>query len=419
MTDMTAAPVQGTAPLSTALDQGGAIIGGTGGGAVPLTPEAKPEPAPKPEDAGDTLRSELARIREEEAKEVKGKGEDAAKDAKAKLDDADKAKPEKVEKPVKADDDNALKEAKVEKEPADKAEKSDAEKLATGQEGDKSRPSEGQKRADPPARFLPKAKEHWVNVPHSVRDEVHRMADEHEAEVTKYRASAERYEPIRQFDEIAKGNGRELKDSLTKVVQVEAALARNPLMGLDMILQEMGPRKPDGSHFTLYEVAQHVAQMSPQQFSESMQGAKGQHQQAQAHQQTQTEVQQLREELINMRTEALAQSVIAPFAASHDRYHELQEDIEFFLRSGKIPASLSPGQKLEAAYDMAVRINPRSTSALQEAEAPVAAKKQPVDEAGSKSVRGAPSVGEDPDDDGEDATDIRKLLKREARKLAS
>ena len=417
MTDMTAAPVQGTAPLSTSIDQGGAPLG-TGGGAPNLNepkPEAKPDAKPaKPESAGETLKGELARIRDEETEKTKEKGEEAAKDAKAKVDEAEKA--EKTEKPAKSE------EATEDKEPAGKAERSDAEKLATGQEGeDKPRQSEGSKRNEPPARFLPKAKEHWINVPHSVRDEVHRMADEHEAEVTKYKASSERYEPIRQFDEIAKSNGRELKDSLTKVVQVEQALARNPIMGLDMILREIGPRKPDGTPLSLYEVAQHIAQQSPQQFHQSMQGAHGQHEQAQERQKTQTEVQQLREELNNMRVEATAQSIIAPFAASHPRYHELQDDIAFFLQSGKIPASLSPAERLSAAYDMAERINPvgsRSMPALKDTTEPVAAKPAP-DDSGAKSIRGAPN-GQDPDedDDPDAANDIRKLLRREMRKAS-
>ncbi|TMP60604.1 hypothetical protein, partial [Pseudoalteromonas sp. S1649] len=88
-----------------AIDQGGASLG-TGGG-VPSLPEPKPvetAPAPKvekPEDAGDTLRGELARIRDEEAKEaekVKAKGDEAAKDAKAKVDDTEKAENEKPAK---------------------------------------------------------------------------------------------------------------------------------------------------------------------------------------------------------------------------------------------------------------------------------------------------------------------------------
>lgn len=431
MTENQAAPIQGTVPLSTSLDQGAAVVG-TGGGAPNLTDKTADKAPPKPEAPGDTLRGELARIRDEEAKDaekVKAQGEDAAKAAKAKADEASKAeKPEAADKGSKADEAKAEEKGKPAEKGADgeksaeQAEPRVANKPAAEREEDKPRPSEGQKRADPPARFLPKAKEAWINVPHSVRDEVRRMEVEHEAEITKYRAATERYEPIRQFDEIAKSNGRELKDSLAKVVQVENALARNPIMGLDMILREIGPRKADGSPLTLYEVAQHIARQSPQEYQQAMQGAQGQHQQAQERQQTQSEVQELRNVIQSMQVERTAEKIIEPFKASHPRYPELEDDIAFFLKSGKIPASLSPVEKLEAAYDMAARINPvgsRSASAPPVDDASVAAKPAPADDAGAKSVRGAPSGGSDPDEDDGDVTDIRKLLQREARKLAS
>lgn len=419
----TAAPIQGTAPISTTIDVGASSTA-VGAGAPP--PEVK-QPDPKPETPGDTMRAELARMKEEEAKEadaVKAKGEDAAKEAKARVDHAEKAEAEKKADPEKSEvaakDDQK---AKAE-EPAEKAEKSEAEKPATGQEADKSRQSEGQKRAEPPARFLPKAKEAWVNVPHAVRDDVYRMEQEHQQEVAKYQKATERYETIRQFDEIAQKNGRELKDSLTKVVQVEQALARNPVMGLEMILREIGPRRPDGSAISLYEVAQFIVKQTPEQYRASLNNFMGQ-QQSQQRQQTQSsEVQELRKEIQSMRAEQAARGIIEPFKASHPRYQELEADIAFFLTSGKIPTSLSPVERLEAAYDMAARINPdgsRSTSkALQEAEAPAAVKAaDPVDEAGSKSVRGAPSGGQDTEDDDADATDLRKLLEREKRKIAS
>ena len=77
-------------------------------------------------------------------------------------------------------------------------------------------------------------------------------------------------------------------------------------------------------------------------------------------QQMGTKVQQLEATIESMRHEQAAATIIEPFRAANPRYDELQDDIAFFLQSGKIPASLSPQEKLEAAYDMAVRINPAS-----------------------------------------------------------
>jgi hypothetical protein len=415
----TVAPIQGTAPISTTIDVGAASIA-VGAGAPP--PEVK-QPEPKPETAGDTLRGELAKIREAEALEaenVKGQGEEAAKEAKAKVDATEKAEAEKAKaaaekqpetEKAKPDD----KAAKTETdEPAEKAEKSAAEKPAAGQEADKSRQSEGSKRNDPPARFLPKAKEAWVNVPHSVREDVYRMSEEHEAEVTKYKASTERYETLRPFDELAKSNGRDLRDSLNKITQIETALARNPITGLEMILREIGPTKPDGSKVSLYDVAQFVSKQTPQQFQQTQQQINAQQEQQKA----QIQAKSTEAELEKLRTENAGLKYIAPFAAAHPRYHELQTAIAGVLKSGLIPASLSPAEKLEAAYDMAERLSPASKSSALQEPAPVAAKPAPADDAGAKSIRGAPSGGSDPDDDADDATDLSKLLRREARKLA-
>jgi hypothetical protein len=420
MEQNTAAPMQGGAPLSTAIDQGGAPLG-QGGGAPNLT-EPKPVDPPKvekPETPGDTIKGELARIRDEEAKEAAAKGDKAAQDAKAKVEEAEKAeKTEKDEKPAKArGEDGKFAKAKVEGDEPEaeaKAEKGEPEKAATERaETDKSRQSEGQKYHEPPARFLPKAKEVWANVPHAVKGEIARMTQEHEAEITKYREAGERYEPIRQFDEIAKSNGRELKDSLAKVVEVERALAQNPIAGLESILREIGPRKADGSHLSLMDVLQYVAQ-NPQAYQQAVDQPRQMPQQRQPD----PEVAALKQEIQSMRAEQTAQSIIAPFAAQNPRYHELEADIAFFLNSGKIPASLTPQEKLEAAYDMAVRINP--TSSVEPSKAPAAlaaAKPAPSDDAGAKSIRGAPN-GQDPDDDDPEATDIRTLLRRELRKAS-
>jgi hypothetical protein len=414
MTDMQAAPVQGTAPLSTSIDPGGAPLG-TGGGVPSLTePKVEaPKPDAKPETVGDTLKAELEKMRSEEAKEVKDKAENAAKDAKTKVDDAEKVEKDKGAK-SRAEDGKFAK-AKTEGEEPDvdaKADKGEPEKAATERAETDKRQSEGRNH-EPPARFLPRAKEVWANVPHAVKGEIARMTQEHEAEVTKYREAGERYEPIREYDEIAKSNGRQLKDSLAKVVEVERALAQNPIAGLEAVLREIGPRKADGSHLSLMDVLQHISQ-NPDSYKQAINQPRQESQQRQPD----PEVQALKQELQSMRAEQTVQSIITPFAEQNPRYHELEADIAFFLTSGKIPASLTPHERLEAAYDMAVRINPTSSVApSQSREAPAVAKAVPSDDAGAKSIRGAPN-GQDPDE-GDDETDIRKLLKREARKLAS
>jgi len=414
MTDMQAAPIAGTAPLSTSIDQGGAPLG-TGGGAPNLS-EPKvaetPKVEAKPESAGDTLKAELARIKADEAKETKGKAEDAANAAKAKVEDAEKAG---KDKPAKLDtEEGKIAKAQTEGDkPEDdaKADKGEPEKVATERAETDKRQSEGQKHHEPPARFLPKAKEVWANVPHAVKGEIARLTQEHEAEVTRYREAGERYEPLRQFDEMAKSSGTDLKTALTSYTNIENMLRSNPVQGVAEVLRNIG--------LTPQQYAQHVMQ-NPQAHAQAHDQALRQAPQQQPQQQRQSdpEVAALKEELQSMRQEQTVQSIIAPFAKDNPRYYELEGDIAFFLTSGKIPASLTPHERLEAAYDMAVRINP--TSSVTSSQAPetlAVAKAAPSDTAGTKSIRGAPN-GQDPDEDDPDATDIRTLLRREMRKAS-
>src|SRR3546814_16478641 len=69
-----------------------------------------------------------------------------------------------------------------------------------------------------------------------------------------------------------------------------------------------------------------------------------------------------------MQEQQLAATIIDPFKRDHPRYAELEQDIAFFLQSGKIPTSLSPSDRLAAAYDMAERINPPSHAEHRAAE---------------------------------------------------
>src|SRR5690606_3199411 len=203
-----------------------------GAGRPDLTQD-KPE---TPKSIEDVLAEESKRLKGEDDGGAREKAEKAAESAKAKADEAKEAeKAEKAAKPEKQERSRGEdgKFAKAETEQPGQADKRAAEKPATGQDGEKPRQSEGRGHSEPPARFLPEARQKWANVPNEVKAEIHRVSQEMEAEITKHRDASERYEAIRQFDEVARSNGRELKDSLAKVAQVEQALARNPIAGLD------------------------------------------------------------------------------------------------------------------------------------------------------------------------------------------
>src|SRR3546814_5650354 len=54
---------------------------------------------------------------------------------------------------------------------------------------------------------------------------------------------------------------------------------------------------------------------------------------------------QLQQTIVQMQEQQLAATIIDPFKRDHPRYAELEQDIAFFLQSGKIPTSLSPSDR--------------------------------------------------------------------------
>jgi len=396
----------------------------------------KTEISDKGNSIQDVLGAELARLKDEEAKaetEAKEKGQKAADDAKAKADAAkDESKGEKPDDKSKAEAkpdktrDESGKFAKAEKteDQPEKADKGAPEKAAAERSAPDDRQSEGRKHAEPPARFLPEARTKWANVPNEVKAEFHRVSQEYETEIAKGKQASERYEPLRQFDEIAKSNGRELKDSLAKVMQVERALSQNPIAGLDMILREIGPRKADGSPLSLMEVAQHIVQ-NPQAYQRAaMQPAP-----QPVQQQVNPEIQALRAEIQSMRAEQTVVPLIREFSQSHPDYHALEPQIAVILAADEktglsiidriYGTGLSPEQKLAEAYRMAGGTAPSRSDPSQAAPANSEAETaRPVNpDAGKKSVRGAPSDGADTAAD-EPETDLREMLRKEYRKIA-
>lgn len=296
-------------------------------------------------------------------------------------------KPEKVENANEADKQqqvNGKPAAKDQPEPGDKGADASA---GTGQEA-KPRQSEG--RHEPPARFLPRAKEQWANVPNAVKAEIARLSQEFETETASFKSGADRDKELAEFHEMAKQSGTTLKEAVTRYTQMESLLRSNPVQGIAEVLRNIGVTPEQYAQYVLQNPQAHAAQPRPDA----------------AQVQTSNEIKALQAEIQSMRQDQAArhaeETIIAPFRAKNPRFQELQGDIEFFLSSGKIPASLSPLERLEAAYDMAERINPmpRSMSRDEDVPKPSADQEPAVDLRGQKSVRGAPSGGFDPAQNG-------------------
>lgn len=335
--------------------------------------------------------------------------------------DIEAAMAETKTEPAKADEE-------VKEEPAKEADRAEPGKEPEKKEEAKPEPKQEEKseprqrdttgkfaeKPDAPANFLPKAKEVWRNTPHAVQSEVARMVADHQNEMKGYQEKTARYESIREFDELAQSNGRELKDSLARMAQVEDMLQSNPIAGLNAILMEIGPRKADGQPYSIREVASFIAQQDDQGYN-NLVSQRPQPQQ----QQDDPRIAQLEQRIQSIQTDHLRSNIIEPFRAAHPRYDELQDDIALFLNSAKIPVSLSPSDRLAAAYDMAERINPPSHGTPRQQDG--LAEQRGVDEpvsSRSPSIKSSPgSVTEDFEPEAKGGESIRESLQKAARTL--
>lgn len=383
--------LQEAAPeLSTTIDT--APIPGASGAGTPSLSDGKEAALPDPA----SLREDIeAAFKEEKAEKADAK-------------ETKEAAPEKgdvADKPVKAEE----KAPEAKEAPAKEGEQ--AEKTAEADEAREKGDGTTAHR-EPPKNFLPDSREVWKNVPRVVRRDIEAIDRAHEAEITEYRAKTERYEAIKPFDELARSNGIELKDSLKRVVDLENLIQSNPLAGLNRILQEAGPRKADGQPFSLFEVADFIVKQGPDGYQKLVTNRPPEPN-------GDGRVKELEDKLAGLEAEMKAAPIINQFAAKNDRYYELEGDIALFLQSGKIPASLSPEDRLAAAYDMAVRINPASNAQDRpSAEGEDADRRAGDDFSGSKSIKSSPgSVTEEVDDQAKGDEPIRESIRRAARSL--
>jgi hypothetical protein len=366
------------------------------GGGVPRT-------LPDTDAKAPSLRDTIADVVKEEG---------AANDKEAKAD------------PVKADVE--AKPAKAEEKPEAKTERApDGTFVAKPKEGEEvpaadtpapaneaEKPGDAKHYPEPPKNFLPDSRELYRNVPRAVRRDIDVMVREHEQFREQATKANERYESIRPFDDLARSNGRDLRESLAKINNVENALQRDPVFGLNEVLKEVGPRKPDGTPYTIYEVASHIVQAGPEQFQQRLHSV-------QASQPTPPDprLMQMEQELADAREQLVTMSVIEPFKAEHPRYDELKDTIAGFLQSGMIKSSLSAPERLEAAYVMAERhVPPSAHPAETEAPAPIPQDRAAESLSGSKSIKSAPGAVS-ADMEPERGGSTRSILEDEIRRM--
>ncbi|WP_028711061.1 hypothetical protein [Paracoccus pantotrophus] len=329
---------------------------------APRAQEIKPqaeEPKPEPKVKNST---------EARADAVKKAIEKATKEPDPKADPAAEAKSDAKPGDKQAD-------AKSDRAPDGKF----AAKVAEENQAEPAKPKQTAYK-DAPQRFDDAAKAEWEAVPESVRGAVHRAIKENEQGIEKYRAAAESYEPLRQFDEMAKANGNTLVGAVQKMIEIEAAFARNPVEGFMRVGQALG--------IDVRAVAAQIAGQTPQQVNEHavrMQMADMQRQNAQLQQQLvrQQQAAQLQQQ------QAAALAEWQQFQAANPQAAEMEAEMADFLR--KYPASegVSLRDRLEDAFAFATAKHPKAAHtgdnpALAQTQAPRSA-----NPAGQKSITGA------------------------------
>lgn len=306
------------------------------------------------------------------------------------------------------------------KEPVENTDPKPEETKAPAEETDtKSEPTEEQKaekvRAEaeqrqkrtpiePPSKFVPRAKQLWVNVPHEVRSEVARVMSEAEQETAAARESVAEFESVRPFAEMAKQSGTTLDQALGRYVQMEQTLRSDPASGFRGLLQNMGmnPTQAIGHILSAFGVAperlaQHI-QQDPNAYTAL---APRPQQQVAPQRQEDPKVAELEQRVAQMQNEHIVMSVVKPFAEENPRYFELQQPIAVILQSGiieKLYGNLPLAERLAAAYDMADRNSPSAREAAPSSRSEEATETEAragQDFGGSKSVRGAPASGVD------------------------
>ena len=342
---------------------------------APTETVVEPAATPTPELGTQTPVAEKPEVKPETKVDDKPKtNSDALKAASERL----KAKAEAESKAKTEPKPEAKPEAKVEAKPDPKAEQkpdtNTADKAVAQEPKAEAAAPERRAALEAPARFNENGKKDWANVPDAVKEEIHRTISENEKGIQKYKETSERYELIKEYDELARKNGREgIHESLKQIKDIEDTFSRDPIQGLKKITDHFG--------LNLQAVAAHIMGQNPNQ------------QVQEAH----SRVRELEAEITRMKSEAQVPKLVQDFFSQHEDAADYSDDIAFVIEQGIV-------KDLEAAYQYVKRFKPASNAGSQNSSQPLipaesaAAHTQApaLNPAGSKSVSGAPTNGISP-----------------------
>jgi hypothetical protein len=269
-------------------------------------------------------------------------------------------------------------------------------------------------RQEAPQRFHDLAKQEWGNTPESVRAEVHRSLSELENGLNKYRQSHEKYEAIREYDEMATQYGTTVKDALANYTGIERLLHQDPFAALEQIVANVAAHKQwrnqDGSPVTFRDLAAHYVNMPADRAASRQEAVIRQMSEQIA---ALTNRSAAYEQMMQQNSLRETQALIQEFAKEHPRVDELADDIALLIQSKRAAT-------LQEAYELADRMNPSSGPLTQAPETPAAQTRtepRPANPAGVKSIAGAPTAGSDPRSAGKPSNSPREALQKALRKV--
>jgi hypothetical protein len=184
----------------------------------------------------------------------------------------------------------------------------------------------------PPDRFSKEAKEAWATAPEAIRKETERAFAEMTKGLTEYQ---QRWEPIKQWDEMARQSGKELPSVIAEYVNMENALRDNPIAGFSLLCQRLG--------LDVSQVGQALSGQSPTQGGMSPDVAPLLNKISELERQISGVSQSFQQREVQAQVDA--------FAASHERFEELSPLMIEMISTGF-------AKDLPDAYDKASKLQP-------------------------------------------------------------
>lgn len=232
---------------------------------------------------------------------------------------------------------------------------------------------------DPPSRMSEQAKRDWNATPETVRGDIHRQHQEFAKAYNYYKDAHTTYKTIEPYHQLAQQQGTTLAKALENYTEMEKKLLADPLGGLDVLIQNLNLKRPDGGKADLRDVAYTILSQTPEQLKAIQQGNVQQaaNQQIGALHQQIAQQQDVLNQIIHQTKFTYTRSMIDQFAASHPRFDELSDLIE---------AEINLGFNLDTAYRRAELLRPTTHAAQTRT---TSAQTRP---AADKSIHGSPAA---------------------------